>query len=384
MIDWNEIRKDFPVCQNLAYFQNAGMSPVPIPVYNAITNAWKKILEYGDLDWKGDMESIEKMKAHLASIIHTSAENLAFIQNSSLALNMVAMALKRKFGEGFNVVTMEHEFPSTNVPFASQGIEVKYVKAKDARFNIEDIEKHIDNHTKAIVTSWVQYATGFKQDIEALGIIAKKHHLLFIVNATQALPIFEMDVEKMNIDVMTASLHKWGCCGHVGAAFYTSPQYRKEFPCPIAGWLSVMPPEDDFIPTQKDKPFVAYPSAAQYNWGTTNSQNLLGLKASLEYMANIGFDNIRARIFEITTYLIQKLNELPLTIISPIDNLEERSGIISISLDHASNTQCFQYLENKNVATSLRMGNIRIAPSYFNTHQDVDILVHHLKDFLKK
>lgn len=384
MTNWEQIRKDFPVCNNLAYFQNAGMSPIPTPVFEAITQAWDKIHHYGDIDWMGDMQKVEQMKAHLSGLIHSTADNLSFVHNSSLALNLVALAMKQKFQQGFNIVTMEHEFPSSNVPFASQGIEVRYVKAREARFLLSDIEACMDSNTKAIVTSWVQYATGFRQNLEALGQLAKEKGVLFIVNATQGLPMFQMDVNRMHIDVMTASLHKWGCCGHVGAAFYTSPDYRRNFPAPLSGWLSVLPPDNDFIPTQKNVPFVQYSGAAQYNLGTTNFQNLLGLKASLEYMERIGFENIRNRIMELSSELISKLKTLPLTIISPIENENERSGILSVSLHKDFNAQAVQFLEQHKISTSLRMGNIRIAPSFFNNQDDIHVLIEKLAEFTRK
>ncbi len=384
-VDWDKIRKDFPVTNNIAFFQSAGMSPLPLPVYEKICGMYNRLSHYGDISWEEDAEDVRKFCNTLGKMINTGGDNLVFLPNTSVALSLVALSLKRAFTGKFNIVTMYDEFPATNVPFEGQNIDVRYVNPlPDNRYPVDHILGSVDGDTKAIVTSYVNYSTGFRQDLEKLGKKAKERELLYIVNATQGFPVFPVDVEKMHIDVMAASLHKWGCAGHVGSLFFTSPGYRKQFPAPITGWLSVLPPGYDFIPVQKNEKFKQYETARQYEFGTTNHQVLSGAKTAFEYMINIGFKQIRERILETTGYLVEKLADLPVEIKSPLAKKEERTGIVSINIPGHDNQKVLSYLNDNKVFAAIRNQNIRLSVNFFNEHSDVDRLLEVLKKYLEQ
>ncbi len=382
-INWTNIRKDFPVTQNLAFFQSAGMSPIPVQVYETIKETYFKLSQFGDISWEEDAAAIRTFCDNIGSMINSSGDNLTFLPNTSMAFSLVALALKETFGKDFNIVTMYDEFPASNVPFEGQSINVKYVKPPpDNRYPIDKVTSAIDNNTKAVITSYVNYSSGFRQDIETLGKKVKEKGLLFIVNATQGFPVFPIDVKRLHIDVMSASLHKWGCAGHVGSLFFTTEEYRKKFPAPISGWLSVLPPDYDFIPTQKNEKFQQYESAKQYDFGTTNHQVILGAKTAFEYMDNIGFENIRERIFEITDYLLEKLSALPVGIKSPISEKSERTGIVSLEVPGHDNQQIADYLKENKVFVAIRNQKIRMSVNFFNDHSDVDYAINMLEKYL--
>ncbi len=381
-MNWEEIRKDFPVATNVTYFQSAGMSPVPNPVLEKIKDAFTQLNQSGDVYFLKDLVSTEQLKGTLAKMINTEAQNIAIMPNNSIAMSVVAMSFKQTINKSFNVISMEDEFPSTTVPYEYQGITMKYVKPEKARFPIDKILEEIDENTLAVVTSYVQYCTGFRQDLEKLGKELKERNILFVVNATQGFPLFPVDVTKSHIDVLTCSIHKWGFAGHIGTVFYTSPEFRKRFKAPMAGWLSVALKDGEFIHTKKNVPFKLHESAQRYHTGTYNLHNLLGLKASIEYLSNIGFDNIRERLFELGDYLISKLMENNIPIVSPIEKQIERSAIISISLGD-NNPELLKYLDSKQIFASLRQGMIRIAFNIFNNFDDIDTIVSAIVDFKK-
>lgn len=383
--NWNKVRRSFGLTKELAYFQSAGMSPIPKKVLKTIEQSYEKIYRYGDMHWPDDMEKVGVLRGMLAKHINTGAENLSILQNTSTAFSLVALSLKKVFGEEMNLISLQDEFPSTNVPFEFQGIQMKYVQPEDGRYPLEKILELADEHTRGIVCSYVQYGTGFRLDLEALGKAAKERGLLFIVNATQGFPMFPIDVEQMHIDVMTASLHKWGCAAHVGTLFFTSPDYRRRFPAPIAGWLSVMPPPDDFIPTAKGTPLTQFPDAMQYNFGTINFQTLLGLKTAFEFMEEIGWERIRKRILVLTDKLIARLMQIEaVEILSPHNQSFEQSGIISINLRGYSNSDCVAFLDQLGVITCIRQHHIRISCNFFNNREDIDRLVEGIRAFLRQ
>ncbi|MBW6492657.1 MAG: aminotransferase class V-fold PLP-dependent enzyme [Lentimicrobium sp.] len=384
-VNWAKIRKAFGVTREKAYFQSAGMSPLPRQVFKTICKSYEKIYLDGDENWPNDLEQVGALREMLGRHINTGGQNVHFLNNTSLAFSMIALSLKKVFGEGFNLVSLEDEFPATNVPFEYQGIQMKYVKPEEGRYSVERIMEAVDEQTRGIVCSYVQYSTGFRLDLAALGKAAREKGLLFMVNATQGFPFFPVDVETMNIDVLTASLHKWGCAAHVGSLFFTTPAFRERFPAPIAGWLSVLPPPNDFIPTAKGEPLHIYADAKQYNFGTINFQGLLGLKTAFEFMEEIGWENIRKRVLELTDRVISRLMQIEeVEILSPHCQSFEQSGIISLDIKGHNNAECVSFLEKRGVITCVRQHRIRVSCNIFNNRSDINRLVDGIRGFISE
>jgi cysteine desulfurase/selenocysteine lyase len=378
--DWKKIRGDFPVARTHAYFLSAAMSPLPLPVYEAMAGEYRKLMLDGDIHYEEDLRRCDRLFADLASLLGTGADNMAFVANTSTAMSLIALAFQDRVPKPFNVVSLEDEFPSSTLGFEHRGIEMRYVRPVNARYSPDSIIAVADRETLAVIASFVQYATGFRLDLEALGRGLKDRGILFIVNATQGFPYFPIDVKAMNIDALSCSYHKWGLTGHLGAMFYSSAAFRTRFPSPSAGWLSVMAEGEDSIHTAKNVPFRLHSSAKQYVSGTYNLQPLLAFQVALNYMRKIGFENIRRRLFELTDYLLAGLNRLGIRVISPIDRLEERSAIIAFSLGEG-NGRCVEALSAKNIHVSLRMGLIRVSLNIFNDEGDIDRLLEAVDHF---
>ena len=375
MVDWELVRKDFPITQNITYFQSAGTSPLPTPVYEAVLAGYRQLRDFGDINWHKDFVTFRQLLDNLATMIHTTPDNLTFVANTSTAMSLLALAMKPRLADGGNIVSLQDEFPATTVPFEYQKITMKYVQPTASRYAIKAILEQVDAQTLAVVVSYVQYCTGFRLNLTELGAELRARKVYFIVNATQAMPMFPLDVMAMNIDAMSASLHKWGCAGHVGALFYTTPAFRAKFPAPIAGWLAIAGPGDGSIHTQKNVPFALHASADQYWPGTINFQPFRGLAAAFDYLTHLGFDQIRTRLWQLSDYLVSGLRQLPsVTIVSPLSSHDERSAIVSFTLGEKTDA-CVPYLAERQIYASYRNGYVRIAVNIFNNERDIDRLL---------
>ncbi len=371
--NWNKIRKDFPITKKSVYFQSAAMSPIPSPVFAAIVKNYRKIHRQGDILWTKDMEKYRKLCGDIAALINTEKDNVCFVQNTSTAMSLIALSFKNEIETPYNVVSNEDEFPASTIGFEHQGIAMRYVQPINSRYPIHTILEQTDEQTAAVVTSYVQYATGFRQDLQALGKALHHKGILFIVNATQAFPFYPIDIQAMHIDALTCSLHKWGMTGHVGSIFFTSPEFRKRFSAPWIGWLSVDAGKA-VIHTAKNASFHIHDSARRYEFATQNLQTILSFQEALDYLKAIGFENIRNRILELTDYLILGLKKLEVRIVSPIDKPEERSPIVSFSLGDR-NKECIKKLTQESISVSLRAGFIRVSVNIFNNFEDIDKLL---------
>ncbi len=377
MPNWSKIRKDFPITKKCAYFQSAAMSPIPTPVFKAVVENYRKLYRQGDILWSQDLDNYRKLCADIAGLINAGEDDICFMQNTSTAMGLLALSIKNQAEKPFNVVSTMDEFPASTIGFEHIGIDMRYVEPVHSRYCLESILGQTDDQTIAVVTSYVQYATGFRQDLDALGRTLHDRGILFIVNATQAFPLYPLDTKAMHIDALSCSLHKWGLTGHVGSIFFTTPDFRKRFPPPWIGWLSV-DAEKGIFHTAKNSPFRIHDSARRYEFGTQNLQTILAFQQGLDYLKAIGFENIRARILELTDYLIAGLKKLGVPVISPADMPDERSPIVSFSLGDR-NRDAIEKLVKESVSVSPRAGYIRAAVNIFNNFQDIDKLLSVLR-----
>lgn len=350
------------------------MNPVPVPVLERIVAGYMQLAEFGDINWQQDADLVNQLYTRVAGMCGCGEQDVVFTESNSAAMSYVALALKKKHGS-FNVVSMEEEFPSNTVPFEYQGIEMRYVKPVQHRYPVGDILALCDGNTRAVITSHVQYCTGFRQDIAALGRELKQRGIMFIVNTTQGFPFFPLHMVQMHIDVLTCSVHKWGFCGHIGTLFMTSPAFRENYPTPVAGWLSVdVTGTGDFIHTAKNKSFKVWPTAQQYDFASADLKGRLGLKYSLDFLESFGWDELRRHIEEMRNYLLDSLKKLPVEIISPSERQEERSAIVSFSCRKGNNAELVTQLESRKVIVALRNGYIRASVNVFTSREDVDVL----------
>ncbi|MFH2041508.1 MAG: aminotransferase class V-fold PLP-dependent enzyme [Acidobacteriota bacterium] len=381
-MDWERIRRDFPVTKEMAYFESAAMSPIPTPVFEAIMSEYRKLVEWGDANWCRDLERLNAVKSVCADLLNGREEDIAFVANTSTAMSMTGLSVHKKLEPDQHFLTMKDEFPSSTFPFSYLGIPLRTCEPDSARYTVSSLLEQINSKTAGIVTSYVQFGTGFRQDLLSLGEELKRRNLLFIVNATQGFPYFHIDVKEMRIDVLAASLHKWGMTGHLGSLFYTAPEFRAKYPTAVAGWLSIDPGEG-LVPGQMNSSPEIHSSAQQYTLGTINLQLLMAFKTALDYIQKIGLDVIRKRLFTLTDYLLDGLSDCSVEVISPHRSYAERSAIVSFKVGKKS-PECVTFLRKNKIYVSQRNDAVRAAVNIFNNFNDLDRLLDGVQNFCDK
>ncbi len=371
MVDWNKIRAEFPVCKKYVYLNPAGGSPVSKSAANEGKRFYDEMLEFGDTYWGNWLEQAEDVRNVLAKFIGADREEIGFTTNTSHGMNLVAQFLRDKG----TVLTMRDEFPSSTFPWLNQKTEIKFVDPLGNGYPIEAIKSALAPDIKILVTSYVQYRTGYRQDLETLGEFCRQNNLIFVVNATQALGIFPVDVKKSNVDFLVFTGLKWATAGYGIGGLFVKKKWLDKDNFPFAGWRSAIAPEkmDNTDLDLKNEVSVI-------ESGCPHFPNIFALGGALRMFNKIGAENVVKRVLFLNRLLEGKLRELGIDVINEKED-KHRSGILIAKI--ANPKQVVGKLAEKNIIVSARGEGIRISTTIFNNENDIDVLIRELAAILK-
>jgi len=370
MVNWNKIRKQFPVTEIFTYLNAAGGSPISRQTAREGIRFYDEILARGDTLWTEWLSRVEEVRGKVAKFINADESEIAFTLSTSLGMNLIAGILK---GKG-DVITMDDEFPSSTIPWLNLGYKVHFVKPRKCVYSLNAIEENINRKAKILVTSHVQYRTGFKQDLVSLGKLCKRKDLIFVVNASQSAGAMPIDVKKANIDFMVFKSLKWLMAGYGIAVIYINKRWFNKIIYPIAGWRSVKHP-----PLMDNKNLDLKNKASELEAGSPHFPCIFALSGALDFLNKIGKKNIARRIHDLGDYLARRLKEAGLEIISPLDK-KYRSGITLIKIMNPE--LVVKKLYKKNIIVSARGGGLRVSVHIYNNKRDIDRFVSELQKII--
>jgi cysteine desulfurase / selenocysteine lyase len=387
--NWDRLREDFPITKSYTYLANAAITPIPLPVYTEILKFYQGAVYHGGTIWSDWIDAMEETRELYSKFIGAdSKDEIAFTHSTSEGMNIIAHMLSDK---GI-VISNELEFPSTNLPWINKNSKnIKFLKSDyEGKISILDITKMIDKfygkrgkQVKTILTSHVQFSNGFRQDLEELGKLTQRKDLHLVVNATQSLGAMSLDVKNFNIDFMASNGHKWMLSSFGIGAIYIKRKYLrdKDYFKPAFFSLSGQKKKDNFDNnTILDSSY----SATRFELGTPHFQNIVALKAAIKYTSKIGIKQIEKRILGLTNYLIDKLVNIDIEILSPVAGKKYRSGIIVFKPKKEDPSQIVKKLQKSNrIIVSARGKGIRVSPHFYNNEEDIDNLISALVDILK-
>ena len=329
-------------------------------------------------DYKAVIKSMDSVKAGLGRLINTTPDRIAFTDNTNNGLNMLAQSVVWKKGD--RVLLNDIEFPANVYPFMNlknHGVEIDFVKSHDGIASAEDIINAITPATRLISVSQVQFLSGYRVDLDTIGKVCKAKGIIFSVDAIQGLGAVRLDVQRSNIDFISCGTQKW-LLGLQGLAFiYLSKSLQQEMEPKHTGWLGV---EDAW--NLLDFKLVYKTSADVFQGGTMNYPGIHVMNASLKLFEEFGFDEIEERIIENSVYFIKRLKEIGITPYPADADRRFFSGIVSFK--HPLADKIFHKLLNRNIVSSLREGIIRFAHHFYNTKEDIDIVISALEEIVKE
>jgi len=370
-----EVRALFPIAERCIYLNHAAVSPLPTTTLRAVESQLRDVQENGSAGFRNWLATKEQARELLANLLGARPEQVAFMRNTSDALSSVANGLTWRPGD--NIVTFSREFPSNIYPWLRirdvYGVEVRMAEERDGRIDLDELESMIDGNTRVVAVSHVQYASGFRIDLERLGRIVRQHDALFVVDVIQALGVIPTNVEAEFVDVAAGAGHKWLMAPEGVGYLYLSDRARERIQPTLVGWISV-PNPDDYLNFDQgwNKGTLAWET------GTGPAALFYGFKASLELLTSHGVQRIAQYLEELTDYMCEGLKGKRYEIVSSRSRSEKSQIVCIRPPEGLSAMALYHQLNAKNIVTAPRGDRLRIAPHLYNAATEVDEFIQAL------
>ena len=222
MSSWMQWREQFPVTQKYIYLNHAGVSPLSLRARDAMQDFLNDAADNGGVNAASWTATVEACRHSAAQLINADPSEIAFMKNTTQGLIIAANGID--WHQCDNIVTTAVEFPANVYPWWSlkerYGVEMRMVQERRGQILTEEIEAAIDARTRVVTISHVEFASGFRNDIAAIGEICRKKGIWFVVDAIQSLGVIDLDVKACNIDILAADGHKWLLAPEGAAIFY--------------------------------------------------------------------------------------------------------------------------------------------------------------------
>jgi cysteine desulfurase/selenocysteine lyase len=387
-------REDFPMLnKDIVYLDNGATTLKPKCVIDKMVEYYS---EYGanahrgdyDISYKVDQEYEKTRKLTKEFINAKHLEEIVFTSGATESLNLVVNGF---FGslleEGDEVLITKSEHASNVLPWFrlanTNGIKVSYIPLDDNHYvTLENLKKVITPKTKVISLAYITNVIGDIRPIKEITEFAHQNNIFVVVDAAQSIGHIKTDVQDLDVDFLAFSAHKM--CGPTGVGvLYGKKELMENLkPMILGGGMN------ESFDNENEVYLKELPTRLEA--GTPNIAGVIGFGAALEYIKNIGLDNISEHEKKLRKYLIDKLIDIPYL---DIINIESDSGIVAFNVADIFSQDVAYYLNKYNIC--VRAGNhcakilkqevgvnntIRVSLYFYNTYEEVDELVELLSN----
>ncbi|MDQ3973768.1 MAG: aminotransferase class V-fold PLP-dependent enzyme [Actinomycetota bacterium] len=316
----------------------------------------------------------DQVRTVAAAVMGVPPGDVAFVKNTTEGLGFVANGLA--WAEGDRVVVPDREFPSTLYPWLAlrdRGVVVDLVApvGPGGRLPVEAFADVVaaGPPPKLVVTSWVQFARGWRADLSALAALAHDVGALLCVDAIQGLGVIPARLEAWGVDFAMADAHKW-LLGPAGIGVLYVRRSCLELLRPLEpGWASVAHREQ-----WDNLDLVWDPQARRLEGGSANMLGIHGLGAALELLVDAGIEQVWAHVSGLGDRACAGLAEAGATVLSDRSD-HGRSGIVTFALGDEDPAALAEALRARAIVCSPRGGGVRLSPHGYNTPEEIDRLV---------
>jgi selenocysteine lyase/cysteine desulfurase len=374
-MEWNHIVELFPITNDCIYLNNAGLAPLPTLAKTAMVGAIDEALTrtFTQAEWQS---TYDRTRSKVAELIHCEPIEVAFVRSTSEGLSAILNGITWTADD--NIVTYTHEHPSIRFNCLrlslEYGVELKVAGEQGGLPDTDHLISLIDDHTKAVLISWVQYGSGFRSPLRTIGLHCRQRRALFIVDVVQGVGALALDVRQECIDACSAGAHKF-LLGPEGIGFMFVARSALDRVRPsVVGWRSVKGYNDLEL-----RDFTYNDGSLRFEYGTLNRVGVSGLEASIDLLLSLRPKTVEDYLMRLSSHLTQGL-EAKQYLVSVSPDAKHRSAIVSCAHKKRSAGDLEQHLRSRRIETSSRAGRLRISPHVYNTLDDINDLLRVLSE----
>jgi len=357
-----QYRDQFPVTENLVYLNHAAVSPLCKPAADAMKALADDAWRFGSLHYGEWLDAYSGVRKAAARLIHSSPEEIAIIKNTSEGISTVALGIDWRPGD--RIVCFTGEFPANLLPWHRiRDVVVDELPPETTLDRIDEAARG----ARLLAISFVQYLSGFRADLTALGEICRRRGCFFFVDAIQGLGAFPLDVEASQIDALAADGHKWLMGPEGCGLLYVRRDRMKEVEPAEFGWTNVAGYEN----YSRDIDLTLRNDAGRYECGTLNTIGCFGLRAALEFVLEVGVERIGRQVQELADRIAADATA------KGYELLGERTpatgaGIVSVRKPGVDSRIIVREMKSKQVLAAARQGWIRMSPHFYLGPGDIE------------
>jgi selenocysteine lyase/cysteine desulfurase len=356
-------RDEFPVTKELIYLNHAAVSPLCRRAADAIRWLADDASQFGSLHYDKWMDSYAGLRKAAARLINATPEEIAIIKNTSEGIATIALGLDWKAGD--RVVAFKEEFPANYYPWLrleKRGVKLTWLSIYDP---LEKIAEAVPG-ARLLAISFVNYLSGYRVDLEAIGKLCHDHGCFYFVDAIQGMGVFPIDVEASYIDALAADGHKWMLGPEGNGVLYVRRKWQDAIEPVEFGWTNSANYAD-----YSSRDMTLRADAGRYECGTLNTVGCFGQRAAIEFLLEVGVRNVGAAVMARAGQLEQGLRTKGYEVM--IERSEATgSGIVCFRHPAIDHKMVVSEMRRNRISAAPRQGWVRASPHFYISSEDIE------------
>jgi cysteine desulfurase / selenocysteine lyase len=377
---WSFVRKQFPLTDERTYLNTAGLGSSPFAVIEAVKAEMDKLEEIGET---GHTDALWKeIKSSAGELLGCDADELAFVRNATEGINVVANGFPLKSGD--EIITSTHEHIANQFTWLVGQKRIGYVlrffepSRISSQENLEMIEKLITSRTRLISLAHITCTTGQVMPVKEIADLARSRNIWFFMDGAQSAGMMPFNLHDIGCDAYTTSGHKWLLGPKETGLLYVRKEMLDTIKAKFVGAYST----DDYHVRSGKYTFV--PSAERYEYGTVSTPLRVGLHAAVNFIRNIGIENVWKHDRMLAAHLYAELEKMPdIELISPVSD-GDRSAMVTFRHRKLGYSEVEARLARAKFRTrgvgEDRLDAIRISTHIYNNIEEVDRLLDNIRE----
>jgi selenocysteine lyase/cysteine desulfurase len=362
-----QYRHEFPVRNQLIYLNHAAVAPLCKRASDAMRNLVDDASRFGSLHYDRWMACYAGLRAAAAKLIGATPEEIAIVKNTSEGIATVALGLDWESGD--RIIGFKEEFPANIFPWArleAKGVEITWLSVYDSP---ETIAAALPG-ARLLAISFVNYLSGYRVDLEAIGRLCREYNCFFFVDAIQGLGAWELDVDRCHIDSLAADGHKWLLGPEGNGILYIRRNWQDRIDPAEFGWTNPAHYVD-----YSSRDMTLRPDAGRYECGTLNTVGCFGLQAAIEFLLEVGIGNVSGAVDALAHQVERAVVDKGYEVLAP-RTPSTGSGIVSFRHPTVDARTIVSHLKQHNILAAPRLGWVRVAPHFYVSPEDIETMLN--------